>query len=85
VLVRNKKAANWLGCSSLVLSAIPLFYIFHADVFPHRALTETVVLFGGVGGSLLLALSAGLIGSRWWFIATLAAAMDVVFLWGFSP
>lgn len=81
----KNKAANWLGLLSIFLSVIPLLYVFHSEMFPKHALTEAVVLVGGIGGSLLAALSAGLIGSRWWFIASLAAAMDVVFLWGFSP
>jgi len=85
VLLRNRKAANWLGFISILLSVIPLVYIFHTEMFPEHALTEAVVLIGGVGGSLIAALSAGLMGSRWWFIATLAAAMDVLFWWGFSP
>jgi hypothetical protein len=69
--MHNKRAANWLGFLSLVLSVIPVVYVFHADAFPYHALTETVVLIGGVGGSLFFALAAGLIGSRLWLIATL--------------
>ena len=85
MFVRNKKAANWLGFFSILLSIVPVVYIFHADRFTNRAQTEAVVIIGGVGGSFLAALSAGLIGSRWWLIATIAATMDVVCLWGFSP
>lgn len=85
MFVRNKKAGNWLGSLSILLSIVPLVYISHADMFPNLAQTEAVVIIGGVGRSFLAALSAGAIGSRWWFIATLAAAMDVVCLWGFSP
>ena len=85
VSVQNNKTANWLGFASIFLAVIPLFYIFHSEIFPHHALTETAVLIGGVGGSLLAALTAGVIGSRWWFIAILAAAIDIVFLWGYSP
>ena len=85
MLIHKKKAANWLGVLSVLLSVIPLLYIFHTEMFPNDALTETVVLIGGVGGSLLMALSAGVIGTRWWFIATLGAAMDVAFLLSFSP
>jgi hypothetical protein len=84
-LVRNHKVGNWLGFLSISLALVPIVYIFHADAFPEHASTEIVVLFGGVGGSLLAALSAGVLGSRWWFIATVAAAVDVVCLWGFSP
>ena len=76
---------NWLGSLSIPLAVIPALYISRADAFPRHALTETVVLVGGVGGSLLAALAAGIVGSRWWFLATLAAAADVVCLLGFSP
>jgi hypothetical protein len=85
MLVRNYRVGNWLGSFSIPLAVIPIAYIFRADAFPHHSLTETVVLLGGVGGSLLAALAAGIVGSRWWLFATLAAAVDVVCLWGFSP
>ncbi len=85
MFVRNKKAANWLGLFSILFSVVPLIYIFHSEMFPQHALTEALVLFGGVGGSLFAALGAGVIGSRWWFIATLGAALDVICLLGFSP
>jgi hypothetical protein len=85
MFVRNKKLANWLGFLSVLISVVPVVYIFHADRFPNLAQTEAVVIIGGVGGSFLAALSAAVIGSRWWFLATLAAAMDIVCLWGFSP
>ena len=84
-MVRNQKVGNWLGFLSISLAVVPIVYIFHADSFPEHALTEIMVLLGGAGGSLLAALSAGILGSRWWFIATAAAAVDVVCLWGFSP
>jgi hypothetical protein len=82
---RNKKVASWLGFFSILLSVVPIVYIFHADRFPNLAQTEAVVIIGGVGGSFLAALSAGIIGSRWWLLAILAAAIDIVCLWGFSP
>ncbi len=85
MFVRNKKVASWLGFLSILLSIVPVVYIFHADRFPNLAQTEAVVIIGGVGCSFLAALSAGVIGSRWWFLATLAAATDVVCLWGFNP
>jgi hypothetical protein len=84
VFVRNKKVASWLGFLSILLSIVPILYIFHVDRFPNLAQTEAVVIIGGVGGSFLAALSAGVSGSRW-FLATVAAATDVVCLWGFSP
>jgi len=58
VFVRNKKAANWLGLFSILFSVVPLIYIFHSEMFPQHALTEALVLFGGVGGSLFAALGA---------------------------
>ena len=84
-MVRNHRVCNWLGFLSISLAVVPIVYAFHADAFPDHASTEIVVLLGGVGGSLLAALSAGILGSRWWFIATVAAAVDVACLWGFSP
>jgi hypothetical protein len=85
VLAGNNKTANCLGLLSIFVSVVPLLYVFHSEMFPTHALTETAVLVGGVGGSLLAALSAGVSGSRWWFIAGLATVVDVVVLWGFSP
>jgi hypothetical protein len=85
VSVRNYRAGNWLGFLSAFFAIVPIVYVFHADAFPNHALTETVVLLGGIGGSLLTALGAGVVGSRWWFTATLAAATDVACLWLFSP
>jgi hypothetical protein len=83
--VHSKDVASRLGFLSILLSIIPIVYIFYADRFPSLAHTEAVVIIGGVGGSFLAALTAGVIGSRWWLFATLAAAMDIVCLWGFSP
>jgi len=85
VLSGNNKTANCLGLLSNFVSVVPLLYVFHSEMFPTHALTETAVLVGGVGGSLLAALSAGLIGSRSWFVASLASVVGVVVLWGFSP
>jgi hypothetical protein len=85
VLVRNYKAGNWLGFLSIFVALVPIAYVFHANAFPNHALTETVVLLGGIGGSLMAAVSAGIVGSRWWFTATVAAALDIVCLWLFSP
>ena len=85
MLSGNNKTANCLGLLSNFVSVVPLLYVFHSEMFPTHALTETAVLVGGVGGSLLAALSAGLIGSRSWFVASLASVVGVVVLWGFSP
>ena len=85
MLSGNNKTANCLGLLSIFVSVVPLLYVFHSEMFPTHALTETAVLVGGVGGSLLAALSAGLIGSRSWFVASLASVVGVVVLWGFSP
>ena len=81
----RRKIANGLGAASLALFTVPLVYIAIPERFAHHALTETLVLVGGVGGSLLSAVVAGLLGSRLWFIAVLGAALDIVALWGFSP
>ncbi|MGB9072891.1 MAG: hypothetical protein WCC22_09480 [Terriglobales bacterium] len=83
--LHRKTAANWLGLVSILLAVVPLVYVFHADSFPNYALTESVVLTGGIGGSLFAALIAGLVGSRWWLMALLGGVMDVVVAYGFSP
>jgi hypothetical protein len=61
VSFRNHRVGSWLGALSIALAAAPIVYIFHADSFPHYASTETVILLGGVGGSVLAALGAGLV------------------------
>jgi len=81
----RRTLAKWVGIASVLLAVIPLAYIARPDVFPHHALTESVVLIGGVGGSFFAALIAGLVGSRWWLLALLGAAVDVVCIFGFSP
>jgi hypothetical protein len=80
VFGRNYKAGSWLGFCSIVLAAIPLSFIFIPSVVPPNDL----IGFFGLGGSLLLALGAGLIGSRRWFFALLGPAL-VVFLLLVSP
>lgn len=82
---RRSTIANLLGLVSLVLSLVPLIYIVRPNAFPDHALTESAVLIGGVAGSLLAATAAGFTGSRWWLLALLGTAVDVVCLWGFSP
>lgn len=85
MVAHNRKTANGFGILSIALSVVPVVYIFHGDMFPDYALTEAVVLLGGIGGSFLAALFAGFLGSRWWFIAVLAAALDVFLLFWFNP
>ena len=77
---RLRRAANWVGFLSIFLASTPVVYALHADRFPDNALTESVVLMGGVGGSLAAALLAGIIGSRWWLLASLAGAFDWLWL-----
>ena len=60
-MLDRKTLANWVGIASVLLSVIPLAYIARPNVFPYHALTESVVLIGGVGGSLFAAVIAGLI------------------------
>ena len=83
--LHRQTLANWLGLISLVLALMPVVYVFHADSFPDNALTESVVFFGGIGGSLFFAVAAGLVGSRRWLFALLGGVMDVVVALGFSP
>ena len=49
---RSRRAANWMGFLSILLAIAPVVYVFHADRFPDYALTKSVVLIGGIGGSL---------------------------------
>lgn len=81
---RNFKVGNRLGFTSIFLAVVPLLYIFVPTAFPENNLTAHLVLFGGVGGSLLMALGAGFFGSRWWFFALLGPAIPLV-LMRFSP
>ena len=76
----SRRAANWMGFLSILLAISPVVYVFHADRFPDYALTESVVLIGGIGGSLAAALLAGLRGSRWWLLALLGGALDWLWL-----
>jgi hypothetical protein len=82
---RNTKASNWLGSGSVVLSIVPLIYISHPEILPDASLTEATILIGGVGGSLLMALGAGFLGSRWWLLAILGSVLDAVLIFAFSP
>jgi cadmium resistance protein CadD (predicted permease) len=80
MLVRNYKTGNWLGFCSIVLAAIPLSFILIPNVVP----ANDLIGFFGIGGSLVMAVGAGLIGSRWWFFALLGPAIPFV-LMRFSP
>ena len=86
VRFRSRRAANWLGFLSVLLAIMPLAYVFQVDRFPDvYALTESVILIGGVCGSVAAALLAGLVGSRWWLLALLAGPFDSVVACGVSP
>jgi hypothetical protein len=82
--LHRRTLASALGVASVFLCVIPLAYLTRPDAFPFDPLTESVVLVVGVGGSLFAALIAGFIGSRWWLLALLGAALDAVFV-GFRP
>jgi len=45
----RQKLANWLGFVSLVLSVLPVLYVFYADSFPHNALTDVIVYADSAG------------------------------------
>ena len=77
---RSRRAANWVGFLSILPAITPVAYAVHVDRFPDHAFTESVVLIGGVGGSLAAALLAGLMGCRWWLLASLAGAFDWLWL-----
>jgi hypothetical protein len=93
-LLRSRKAGNWLGFASLGFSLTPIGYLLigvyglHVDPFPHLSqlayIAYSLLIWGAVVSSVL-ALAAGLLGSRLWFIVTLGAAMDVLMLLLFSP
>ena len=80
---RSRRVANWLGFLSVLLAITPLAYMFQAHRFSDvYALTESVILNEGVGGSVAAALLAGLVGSRWWLLALLAGPFDRLWLVG---
>lgn len=80
MLVRNYKTGSWLGFCSIVLAAIPLSFI----LIPNAVPANDLIGFFGIGGSLVMAVGAGLIGSRLWLIALLGPAL-VIFLLLDSP
>lgn len=65
-----------LGVLSLLLIAVPLALILAPipEWLPQDNLTGYIVICGGAGASLLCAFGAGLIGSRYWFVALLGPA-----------
>ena len=69
-----------LGFLSVPLAIAPVLFILVPEAFPPNDLTGYLVIYGGVGGSLLMALGAGVIGSRWWFFALLGPAISIVLL-----
>lgn len=81
---QRQTLANWVGFVSLFLAVWPVVFVFHADSFPNNALTA-VIFYGGIGGSLFAALVAGVVSSRWWFVALLGGVVDVIVALGFSP
>ena len=84
MLVRNNNAGSRLGFISVLLAMIPLACILIPAASPQGNLTGYLVFYGGVGASVVMALIAGLIGSRRWFIALLAPAITIILLL-FSP
>jgi len=83
VLVRNYKLGNRLGFLSVLLAAAPLAFILVPGL-PQDTVTGYIVICGAGGASLLFAVGAGLIGSRFWFLALLGIAM-VLALVLFNP
>lgn len=75
MLARNYKTGSWLGLCSIVLAAIPLSFLLIPSI-P----TNDLIGFLGIGGSLVMAVGAGLIGSRLWFFALLGPALVIFFL-----
>jgi hypothetical protein len=80
---RNKRAANSLGFVSLFLCTAPLLYALR--LYPETSSTEAIILIGGALGSLVTALGAGFLGSRWWFAGALGSVLDVVCILRVSP
>jgi hypothetical protein len=66
-----------LGFLSILAAAIPLAFILVPlpAWLPQNNLAGYIVICGGAGVSSLLAVGAGLIGSRGWFFALLGPAM----------
>ena len=80
---RSRRVASWLGLLSVLLAIMPQAYVFHLDRFPDvYGVTESVILIGGVCGSVVVALLAGLVGSRWWLLALLGGPFDWLWLVG---
>jgi hypothetical protein len=80
MFVRNYRAGNCLGICSIVLTVIPLWFIFIPTAVPPNDL----IGYFGWGGSVVMALGAGGMASRWWLSALLGPASVIVLLL-FSP
>lgn len=82
MLVQNKKVGSMLGFFSIFTAAIPVAFILVPlpEWLPQNNLTGYFVILGGAGASLLLAVGAGLIGSRLWFLALLGPAIVFAFV-----
>ena len=74
-----RKKAKWFGLVSLILSALPFVYMNKATGGESIYLDATLIVVA-VGGSLLAAVAAALIGSKWWLLALLGPVFDTMFL-----
>jgi hypothetical protein len=67
VFVGKYKIGNLLGFVSVILSIVPLSFI----LIPTASHPNDLIGLLGLGGSLVTALVAGCMGSRWWFLSLL--------------
>jgi hypothetical protein len=73
-----RKRANSIGFSSILLSLVPWIWV--------RAVTgiespyNIIGLAGALGLSLILAILAAILGSRWWFLALLGPLCGAMLL-----
>lgn len=84
-MLQNTKVGNTLGLVSIAFCGLIPVFIFRPDVFPQHLLAEEFVFYAGIGGSIVAALCAGLIGSRWWFLGLLGTILDFLLMIFFSP
>jgi hypothetical protein len=82
VSIRNKNVGSKFGFLSIILSAVPLAALLMPG-FPEGEVIGHVVT-GAWGASVLFAVVAGVIGSRWWFLSLLGPGI-VAALLRFSP